>query len=83
MGEDHPRTLTARNNLATAYASAGDLGRAIPLYMHVAARYDGRAQEGTGPPHCRSCRWRPVRCPHCRAGQLLRRIRQSEETSLP
>ncbi|WP_167502977.1 tetratricopeptide repeat protein, partial [Streptomyces malaysiensis] len=31
-GEDHPSTLTSRNNLASAYESAGDLGRAIPLY---------------------------------------------------
>ncbi|MEE1735115.1 tetratricopeptide repeat protein, partial [Streptomyces sp. BE147] len=32
MGEDHPDTLTARNNLACAYESAGDLDRAIPLF---------------------------------------------------
>ncbi|MFD4915178.1 tetratricopeptide repeat protein [Streptomyces virginiae] len=32
LGEDHPSTLTSRNNLAGAYESAGDLGRAIPLY---------------------------------------------------
>ncbi|MFE4612008.1 tetratricopeptide repeat protein, partial [Streptomyces niveus] len=32
LGEDHPSTLTSRNNLAYAYESAGDLGRAIPLY---------------------------------------------------
>ncbi|MHC5703512.1 tetratricopeptide repeat protein, partial [Streptomyces tirandamycinicus] len=31
-GEDHPSTLTSRNNLAYAYQAAGDLGRAIPLY---------------------------------------------------
>ena len=31
LGEDHPRTLTSRNNLAYAYQAAGDLGRAIPL----------------------------------------------------
>lgn len=31
-GPDHPDTLTSRNNLAYAYESAGDLGRAIPLY---------------------------------------------------
>ncbi len=29
---DHPDTLASRNNLAGAYQSAGDLGRAIPLY---------------------------------------------------
>ncbi|WP_328769426.1 FxSxx-COOH system tetratricopeptide repeat protein [Streptomyces sp. NBC_00286] len=32
LGEDHPDTLTSRNNLAGAYESAGDLTRAIPLY---------------------------------------------------
>ncbi|WP_344243861.1 tetratricopeptide repeat protein, partial [Microlunatus panaciterrae] len=31
-GPDHPDTLASRNNLAYAYRSAGDLGRAIPLY---------------------------------------------------
>jgi hypothetical protein len=32
LGADHPDTLASRNNLAGAYQSAGDLGRAIPLY---------------------------------------------------
>ncbi|MEW2113804.1 tetratricopeptide repeat protein [Streptomyces sp. NPDC005474] len=32
QGETHPATLNSRNNLASAYQSAGDLGRAIPLY---------------------------------------------------
>ena len=32
LGPDHPHTLASRNNLAYAYESAGDLGRAIPLY---------------------------------------------------
>ncbi|NEC84678.1 tetratricopeptide repeat protein [Streptomyces sp. SID12501] len=32
LGEDHPSTLTSRNNLAYAYQSAGNLSRAIPLY---------------------------------------------------
>ncbi|MER6853724.1 tetratricopeptide repeat protein [Streptomyces flaveolus] len=31
-GEDHPHTLTSRNNLAHAYETAGELARAIPLY---------------------------------------------------
>lgn len=34
-GEDHPDTQTSRNNLAYAYESAGDLGRAIPLYQQT------------------------------------------------
>ena len=32
LGEDHPQTLTSRNNLANAYRAAGRLGEAIPLY---------------------------------------------------
>ncbi|WP_426570479.1 tetratricopeptide repeat protein [Streptomyces canus] len=32
LGDTHPGTLTSRNNLASAYESAGDLARAIPLY---------------------------------------------------
>ena len=32
LGEDHPATLTSRNNLAGVYQAAGDLGRAIPLH---------------------------------------------------
>jgi hypothetical protein len=32
LGEDHPGTLTSRNNLAHAHQVAGDLARAIPLY---------------------------------------------------
>ncbi|RNL72465.1 tetratricopeptide repeat protein [Streptomyces sp. I6] len=32
LGEDHPDTLSSRNNLAGAYDSVGDLGRAIELY---------------------------------------------------
>ncbi|MEU5315339.1 tetratricopeptide repeat protein [Streptomyces sp. NPDC021056] len=31
FGDTHPNTLGARNNLASAYATAGDLERAIPL----------------------------------------------------
>ena len=37
LGDDHPQTLTARNNLARAYQAAGDLGRAIPLYEQALA----------------------------------------------
>ncbi|MFC9243297.1 tetratricopeptide repeat protein, partial [Streptomyces sp. NPDC057136] len=32
LGDTHPHTLASRNNLAAAFESAGDLGRAIPLY---------------------------------------------------
>jgi tetratricopeptide (TPR) repeat protein len=37
LGNDHPQTLAARNNLACAYESAGDLGRAIPLHEQALA----------------------------------------------
>ncbi|OPC76542.1 hypothetical protein B4N89_46895 [Embleya scabrispora] len=36
-GPDHPDTLDSRNNLAGTYESAGDLGRAIPLYERTLA----------------------------------------------
>jgi hypothetical protein len=32
LGSDNPSTLTSRNNLASAYESAGQLDRAIPLH---------------------------------------------------
>ena len=35
LGEDHPNTLTSRNNLAGAYESAGRLTEAITLYKQV------------------------------------------------
>ncbi|MBN1172875.1 MAG: tetratricopeptide repeat protein, partial [Micromonosporaceae bacterium] len=37
LGEDHPSTLTSRNNLAYAYESAGRLTEAIPLYQQALA----------------------------------------------
>lgn len=36
-GPDHPDTLASRNNLANAYWSAGDVGRANPLYKATLA----------------------------------------------
>ncbi|MFJ1604094.1 tetratricopeptide repeat protein [Streptomyces sp. NPDC088253] len=36
-GPDHPDTLTSRDNLASAYYAAGDLGRAIPLHEQTLA----------------------------------------------
>ncbi|WP_329546769.1 FxSxx-COOH system tetratricopeptide repeat protein [Streptomyces sp. NBC_01356] len=38
-GHYHPDTLASRNNLASAYESAGDLGSAIPLYETTLADY--------------------------------------------
>ena len=35
LGEDHPNTLTSRNNLAGAYESAGRLTEAITLYEQL------------------------------------------------
>ncbi|MFG3419987.1 FxSxx-COOH system tetratricopeptide repeat protein, partial [Micromonospora sp. NPDC048063] len=37
LGEEHPDTLTSRNNLAAAYRAAGRLGEAIPLYEAILA----------------------------------------------
>ena len=37
LGPDHPDTLASRNNLASAYKSAGRLDEAITLYKHVIA----------------------------------------------
>ena len=37
LGADHPDTLTSRNNLAYAYASARRLGEAIPLFSRTLA----------------------------------------------
>ena len=48
LGADHPDTLASRNNLADAYESAGDLGRAIPLFEQALA--DRRAGAGRRPP---------------------------------
>ena len=50
LGEDHPDTLGTRNNLASAYESAGDLGRAIPLYeagLTDSIRVRGKDHPGT------------------------------------
>ena len=40
LGPDHPYTLTARNNLAGAYKSAGRFGEAIELFERVLAEYE-------------------------------------------
>jgi tetratricopeptide (TPR) repeat protein len=37
LGENHPDTLTSRDNLAGTYRAAGDLGRAIPLFERALA----------------------------------------------
>jgi tetratricopeptide (TPR) repeat protein len=37
LGQDHPDTLTSRNNLALAYQWVGDRARAIPLYEQTLA----------------------------------------------
>ncbi|MFJ8789059.1 tetratricopeptide repeat protein [Streptomyces sp. NPDC102462] len=38
LGDAHPDTLTARNNLAGAHQDAGDLGRAVPLFETTLAQ---------------------------------------------
>ena len=40
LGPSHPETLTARNNLALAYADAGRLDDAVLLLEQVAAELD-------------------------------------------
>ena len=40
LGADHPDTLTARNNLADAYVSAGRLDEAIPLFERTLADHE-------------------------------------------
>ncbi|MDR0849239.1 MAG: tetratricopeptide repeat protein [Propionibacteriaceae bacterium] len=37
LGADHPDTLTSRHNLAAAYESAGDVGKAIRLFEETLA----------------------------------------------
>ncbi|MFE4754456.1 FxSxx-COOH system tetratricopeptide repeat protein, partial [Streptomyces mirabilis] len=40
LSDTHLDTLNSRNNLASAYQSAGDLGRAIPLFEATLAQYE-------------------------------------------
>ena len=40
LGPDHPRTLTARGNLAVAYQSAGRLDQAVLLFEQVLAAHE-------------------------------------------
>ncbi|MER5387355.1 toll/interleukin-1 receptor domain-containing protein, partial [Streptomyces sp. NPDC002688] len=49
LGEDHPHTLASRSNLANAYRSAGDLGRAIPLFEQTLT--DSQRVLGEDHPH--------------------------------
>ncbi|MFJ2866361.1 tetratricopeptide repeat protein [Kitasatospora sp. NPDC087314] len=48
LGDNHPDTLTGRNNLAYSYESAGDFDRAIPLYETTLAQSE-RVQGDTHP----------------------------------
>jgi tetratricopeptide (TPR) repeat protein len=41
FGADHPRTLTARNNLAYTYQSLGDLKQAITLFEQNLGKHSG------------------------------------------
>ena len=49
LGDDHPHTLTSRDNLAGAYRAAGRLGEAIPLFEGVLA--DSARVLGDNHPH--------------------------------
>ena len=47
LGEDHPTTLTAQNTLAAAYASAGQMQEATPLFEQTLKQRELRL----GPEH--------------------------------
>lgn len=49
LGPDHPYTLTSRNNLASAYESAGQIDKAIPLLEQNLA--DTERIQGPDHPH--------------------------------
>ena len=46
MGEDHPETLTATNNLAMAYQLFGQVDRAIALHEKVLKARQAKLGEG-------------------------------------
>ncbi|OLE27084.1 MAG: hypothetical protein AUG49_06400, partial [Catenulispora sp. 13_1_20CM_3_70_7] len=76
-GHDHRETLTSRNNLASAYGSAGDLGRAIPLHEQTLA--DRLRVLGADHPHTLISR-NNLACAYRSAGDLVRAIPLFEQT---
>ena len=71
FGEDHPDTLTSKNNLAVAYEIAGRLDRAIALHDQVLKAQ--RAKLGDDHPHTLSSMNNLAMAYH-KAGQLNRAI---------
>ena len=77
LGPDHPDTLTSRNNLACAYESAGDLGRAVPLFEATLA--DRERVLGPDHPHTLTSR-NNLACAYESAGDLGRAVPLFEAT---
>ena len=64
LGNDHPGTLSCRNNLAYAHRLAGDLDRAIPLFEQTLAD----RQRVLGPDHPDTLTTRSNLANACHAG---------------
>ncbi|WP_230862674.1 tetratricopeptide repeat protein [Amycolatopsis camponoti] len=77
LGSDHPDTLAARSNLATAYVAAGDLGRAISLHRQILA--DRERVLGAKHPHTQRSRDRLANA-YGVAGDLGRAIPLYQQT---
>ncbi|MGK3110630.1 tetratricopeptide repeat protein [Streptomyces sp. WAC05858] len=77
LGPDHPDTLTSRSNLAGAYESAGDLGRAIPLFEQTLT--DTVRVLGEDHPYTLASRHN-LACAYESAGDLGRAIPLFEQT---
>ncbi|TCJ89409.1 tetratricopeptide repeat protein [Nocardia alba] len=56
FGDDHPDTLTTRNNLAAAYQSAGRFAEAIALYERTFTD----SERGLGADHPHSAMYREL-----------------------
>jgi tetratricopeptide (TPR) repeat protein len=71
LGNDHPDTMTTRNNLASAYQHAGDLSRAIPLGEQTLA--DRQRVLGEDHPDTLTSR-NNLACAYQHAGDLSRAV---------
>ena len=76
LGEDHPHTLTSRNNLADAYLDAGRLSEAISLYEQVLT--DSSHILGEDHPNTLTTR-NNLACAYESAGRLAEAIALSEQ----
>ena len=77
LGPDHPRTLTARGNLAAAYQAAGRLDEAIDLYERTLA--DSERVLGPDHPHTLASRGN-LAAAYKSAGRLEQAIDLHERT---